>query len=454
MYLLGYSVVSSLLTFCLAHSSSHVDYLHEGIRSFLHVSEPLEPDPNSTCPGTLNTHTPWSGVPVKIREVENGSLYTAGDGDDQIYVVHVYGSAYAMGYAHGTLLKDAIQTVIPAFYKHVEEEVEQYLQFLPKELRDLIAKLGLGGALDLSFLFTKDYSPSYFFEELHGLSDASGVDYDLLLRLHMLPELVKAGCSMLGAWGKATLNPSATIQLRSLDWDVDGPLQNAPTVVVYHPETGHAFANVGWSGWIASISGMSSSGLAISQKHSDLPFGEESRIGIPFNFLMRDILQFDTSLQESIRRIEAAHRTCSIWLGVGDSHQKTFRLIEYSKSTANVFDDRNVTMINESRFNREHCDDTCYHNYTMTDLVYWGVHLGCWNQVLHNGYGKITAATVMEMVGKVQTGDLQSVVYDLEAFEMYVSNARADTEQGQKNAYDRQFVKLDMKSLFQVPKPS
>ena len=72
-------------------------------------------------------------------------------------VVHVYGSAYAMGYAHGTLLKDAIQTVIPAFYKHVEEEVEQYLQFLPKELRDLIAKLGLGGALDLSFLFTKEY---------------------------------------------------------------------------------------------------------------------------------------------------------------------------------------------------------------------------------------------------------------------------------------------------------
>ena len=35
------------------------------------------------------------------------------------------------------------------------------------------------------------YSPAYFFEELHGLADASGVDYDLLLRVHMLPELVK-----------------------------------------------------------------------------------------------------------------------------------------------------------------------------------------------------------------------------------------------------------------------
>ena len=45
------------------------------------------------------------------------------------------------------------------------------------------------------------------------------------------------------------------------------------------------------------------------------------------------------------------------------------------------YDDKNVTLIEEKRFNREHCDDTCFHNYSMTDLVYWGVNLGCWNEV-------------------------------------------------------------------------
>ena len=45
------------------------------------------------------------------------------------------------------------------------------------------------------------------------------------------------------------------IQLRALDWDVDGPLQNSPAVIVYHPEDGNQFANVGWAGWIATISG-------------------------------------------------------------------------------------------------------------------------------------------------------------------------------------------------------
>ena len=54
----------------------------------------------------------------------------------------------------------------------------------------------------------------------------------------------------------------------------------------------------------SSVSGVSSKGIAISQKHSDMPFGEESRIGIPFHFLMRDILQFDSSLQNAVRYVE------------------------------------------------------------------------------------------------------------------------------------------------------
>lgn len=47
-------------------------------------------------------------------------------------------------------------------------------------------------------------------------------------------------------------------QLRALDWDVAGPLQDYPTVVVYHPHSGHSFANVGWSGWLTTISGNNS----------------------------------------------------------------------------------------------------------------------------------------------------------------------------------------------------
>ena len=33
------------------------------------------------------------------------------------------------------------------------------------------------------------------------------------------------------------------------------------------------------------------------------------------------------------------------------------------------FDDKNVTQIDEDRFNREHCDDTCFKNYAMPGIT-------------------------------------------------------------------------------------
>ena len=37
------------------------------------------------CPGKENTNTPWVGTPTLLQTVANGSLYTAGDGDDQVF---------------------------------------------------------------------------------------------------------------------------------------------------------------------------------------------------------------------------------------------------------------------------------------------------------------------------------------------------------------------------------
>ena len=47
-------------------------------------------------------------------------------------------------------------------------------------------------------------------------------------------------------------------------------------------------------------------------------------------------------------------------------------------------------------------------------MVYWGVHLGCWNSQLRNFHGNLSAEAVINLVGEVQTGDLQAVVYDFE----------------------------------------
>ncbi len=112
-------------------------------------------------------------------------------------------------------------------------------------------------------------------------------------------------------------------------------------MIVYHPtKSGHAFANVGFAGWIGSFSGMSSKQMAISEigvSYPDDTFGKESRIGNPFTFLLRDILQFDNSIDESIQRItEKTKRTCNLILGVGDGKMNKFRSFQYSHSVATV----------------------------------------------------------------------------------------------------------------------
>lgn len=44
-----------------------------------------------------------------------------------------------------------------------------------------------------------------------------------------------------------------------------GPFRNYPQITVYHPDegNGHAFVNLGWTGWIGSISGKKGVGLIV-----------------------------------------------------------------------------------------------------------------------------------------------------------------------------------------------
>lgn len=152
-----------LLLFCSSSSS------------YLYYKEPEVLD--SACSGQPNTGAPWIGKPTLVKQVENGSLYTAGDGEDQLYgkgrikrtitlyvhechpsslaVLHVYGSPYAMGYAHGQLLREQVQEMLPAFMKHLESELDQYLKYMPKFLQQIIEEYSLDEVLDLTYDLTK-----------------------------------------------------------------------------------------------------------------------------------------------------------------------------------------------------------------------------------------------------------------------------------------------------------
>lgn len=285
-------------------------------------------------------------APQLVSSVPNGKLYRAGAPGFEFNVAHLWGSAFELGYAHGQLFPGIAANVSNDVWAYMEEQVTSNLSFLPAWLADLIANYGLEVALDVVAGMTAPSTPQHFFDELRGLANATGVDYQRLLRIHLIGELTQGDCSMYGAWGAATAG-GKTLAMRALDWDTDMPAVQYPTVFIYHPAEGdgHAFANVGFVGWIGALSGQSSAAMSVHEigvAYPDATFGNESFAGIPFVFLLRDILQFDSTLQDTIDRITGANRTCDLILGAGSGTEQSFRAFEYSASVANVFDDTNM----------------------------------------------------------------------------------------------------------------
>jgi hypothetical protein len=109
--------------------------------------------------------------------------------------------------------------------------LEELGDMVPKIFQAKILAEGMERALDWCAEITQPFTPQIYYDELRGLADASGIDYQLLLRLNMFPEITKASCSFFGAWGDATVDGS-TIQLRALDYDTVGPFKDYPQVTI------------------------------------------------------------------------------------------------------------------------------------------------------------------------------------------------------------------------------
>ncbi len=145
-----------------------------------------------------------------------------------------------------------------------------------------------------------------------------------------------------------------------------GPFRDYSQITVYHPSegNGHGFVNVGYTAFIGGLTGMSAAKLGISEigaAFADASFGEMSRMGVPFVFLLRDILQFDYTIDDAINRMINSRRTCDLMLGVGDGKLNEFRGFQYSYSVLNIFNDLNLKP-----------DNSTWHP-KIKDIVYWGM---------------------------------------------------------------------------------
>jgi isopenicillin-N N-acyltransferase-like protein len=397
-----------------------------------------------------------------VKSVENAMVFEAGPANARFPVVHLWGTPYEMGFAQGTIRKEEIRKFVTETWAYLNSELLEALSGdrLPQWLKEMIVEKGMERALDWSWRTTEDFTPKAYFDEVHGIADATGMDFNLLYRLNMFPELSKAQCSFFGAWGTASKEGHA-YQLRALDFDTTGPFKDWPQVTVYHPNEGHAWGQVGWPGNIGVLTGFSDQQLAISEigvAFPDETFGQgmvpdtppEKVHGEPWMYILRDVLQYEDSLTGAQNRITNANRTCNLIIGVGDGEMGKSNGVQFSGYVANFYEDFNLLPVNET-----------WH-VPIENVVYNGMDWLCpgYNQVLGDQLRKYHGSidelvTMKNILPTAETGSLHIAVYDLTEQNMHVSFSRSAAADPSEpfNAYERQYTRLRMKDMFAQQKP-
>jgi isopenicillin-N N-acyltransferase-like protein len=219
-------------------------------------------------------------------------------------VLHVAGTPYEMGFQHGRLLRDHVHAVARFL---LDEKAKQMTAEVPGAAA-MSPQLIIQGiqAVQQPFL------PDWYDEELRGLADGSGVPLADIRTCNFIPELFH--CSGFAVSGAATRD-GLTYHGRVLDYGCDWKLQEHPVLIVARPDGKIPFVNVGYAGFIGSVTGMNAERISAGEMGGA---GLGKWLGVPMAVLMREVLQGADTLAEAVAVFRDNPRTCEYYYVLAD----------------------------------------------------------------------------------------------------------------------------------------
>lgn len=214
-------------------------------------------------------------------------------------VIHLKGSPYDRGYQHGRLLKDQIAANIANYIDvqrpGAQERTSAFLENVPKLL---------------------SYTPDSYKEEMQGLADGSGIPLAKIQLLNLFPEMFH--CSAITVTGDAAQD-GELYHVRVLDYSIGKKLQNTAVLMVVEPDNANAYLNVSYAGFIGSVTGMNAEKIAVGEI-GGLGYGQWD--GMPMSFLIREILEKASTIDEAKQILHEANRTCEYFYILSDGKTK------------------------------------------------------------------------------------------------------------------------------------
>jgi isopenicillin-N N-acyltransferase like protein len=236
-------------------------------------------------------------------------LKRCGQGDllraDSHLVARLCGTSYEMGYQHGVLLKDKVNILIDAV---LYGKVGELTIPLPADYRE---------NLDKAWVRSSPFIPKRYKEEMRGLAAGCGRTLYEVQRANIMPELFH--CSGAACFGDATVD-GELYHARVLDYMTGIGLQNCAVALIYCYPDGSWVVNVGYAGFLGSVTGMNSRGVSIGEMGGG---GVGDWDGMPMSFLIRHALEGASDLKSAKRIFKETPRTCEYFYVIADGDNRS-----------------------------------------------------------------------------------------------------------------------------------
>jgi len=161
-------------------------------------------------------------------------------------------------------------------------------------------------------------NPKYL-REMDAMADACGMDRQEARLANFFPELFH--CSGFSIFGKAVAD-GHMYHGRVLDYLRGVGLEQNAVVMVYQPDYGNAWVNVGYAGFIGTVTAMNEKGISIGEMGGK---GQGEWDGKPMAHLLREVMEKANSLNEALAILKQGPRTCEYYYVVSDG--KTHRAV-------------------------------------------------------------------------------------------------------------------------------
>ena len=362
------------------------------------------------------------------------SLKESNDPDvNNLKILHLKGSPYEMGFQHGRLLREEVRACI----KHIIKKASFYGSMeVMDDIYDLMAP----------------YIPVAEKEEMRGLAHGADLPLRLVHWIHAIPAISEYGekkrffkplkgssCSNVMAFGKAS-EDGTMVQLRVLDWNRRLGVQKWPVILVHEPDSGNASITFSFAGFIGCVTGMNEKHMAFGEMGYGNPPGETLE-GIPFVFLFRKLMREADTLEDAVKIIKNAKRTCSYVYLISDAKKKN----DAVNGLIFVTDRQRFLTFKENTRLEDERDEDVYP--ALDDVLYAGARAEKLYLALKENLGHISTSILMDISKKVSLkGNIQNVVFKPQTLETWSSYAANDKLDARGKACNQKWFYFDFRS--------